>query len=823
MLLPVFNPLCDTSEFSYLQTDLLNNINHLAESINQSDELWQYTEEEYYFIREKQGHLREMNGWLLTRKPRKKKFQFTYEQSEQLQDSINHKQQWHQWLTNQVVLIHNAVNKADARHEAIKALWQNNQLLANYNHTHIYAIAAELLPKLIKHHQHASNWLDWQEVWRKPKQTLINYRKYLDNFQNAAQQLQQTLAESMLLRLVACDESHFRVSNPIVYFTYQLEDRSLLAAKKLLTDPCPLTDKEFNFFHWYIEKHGTPSVKNRLSELSWFKNQNNCCSRLVKTEEGSILVPEQMADDVPLKRYKPQWLFWSANCRLAIAQSAGYLIARLKKRRDYSQFIVDITLPHSYQYLLDELQAKENCIKSALSANERYRESHKSFIYSLLFNRTGRYLRGWYEVLTAGYLTIFEDRLTLCEMLINSVSITAYDKDTLLKVDKHSCDQLEHLVRELERLSTSINISQTLYERLVRLITQANRLISFNKALRTIDNLAQSKICEYVEYEFLVNHINALDQREAKYVSMIKKISQPYLPQIYQKLLQEIKSCKMPFDYNECFEKRASIRCRYALIAKLGTDQMLDELKQKIIRQFFDYLQLLLCSNYSSSDSYQKTRYFEFCAEIFVVVGDVAQFGAMTIADHLRDLLDLRRSSDMLWKIRCYSLIMAMANELLIKRFDKEATLLDEKLFGLLKSNPRFRYSDSTINILQATRNKLIDQELSCAVLAENLPKAEQMLMGINYPESASVQDIILATAEVYKTQQAIQNDELEVVDKIQKIKSVRESLKHFLHHHPLTKNNHEMATIAPGKSPWFSKYYLHEDVLSTSRSSLDI
>ncbi len=111
MLLPVFYPNSDTSNYSFLQKELLNKINKMIDAVNNGDEYWLYSEEECYFIHETNSKLREMCAWLLMRKPRKKKIQFTREESAQLQQSINHKQQWQLWLKNQSVAIQECLKK----------------------------------------------------------------------------------------------------------------------------------------------------------------------------------------------------------------------------------------------------------------------------------------------------------------------------------------------------------------------------------------------------------------------------------------------------------------------------------------------------------------------------------------------------------------------------------------------------------------------------------------------------------------------------------------------------------------------------------------
>ncbi len=372
-------------------------------------------------------------------------------------------------------------------------MWGQHHQLASFNHASICAISAEIIPKLIKYNNQASHWLERRQILHKPKQILLNYRKYIDNFQQAAKKLQLSLAESMLLRLIIFDERHFTSSNPVVYFTDKLTINGLLQDQKKLEEPDRLTDKEFNYFHWYIEKHGSLAAKKRLLQLSWYKNQQTYPCKLLATEDGNILVPAQIALNVPTKRHWPNWLFRSSNLRLNLAQSSTYLLALINKRRVMSQHFIDLTIPQSYQYLFNELRIKELYLESTSKIINEYHENYNSFISTILFSKMRSYLSDWQNMLAKFNLTLFEDKLSLCEMLLNSVIEKSNDNGLVINLDVQSSNQLELLANDLDQRAKQNSLSVSLNKRLESLMANVSTIISFNKALRIFDNIILGK------------------------------------------------------------------------------------------------------------------------------------------------------------------------------------------------------------------------------------------------------------------------------------------------------------------------------------------
>lgn len=821
MLLPIFSPKADSSNYSFLQTDLLNKTNQLINAINNGHEYWLYSEEECYFLYEKKSNLLDIRNSLLKRVPRKKKFQFTKDQVAHLHQTIEQKEKWQLWLSEQSIRVQDSLKQLKPQYEHLKTMWEKQQDLACYNHTSICAISSEILPKLIKHHDNTRQWLEWQRVLHKPKQTLLNFSMYVDNFQQAANKLQSSLADTMLLRLIAYDESYFITSNPIKYFTCKLEDYGLLKSSNKIIELDRMTDKEFNYFHWYIEKYGSVTTKERLLQLSWYKNKHKFPYKLLVTEKGTILVPEQIASNVPQKIYWPEWMFKSNNLRLNLAQNSSYLVALCNKRREINKHFVDLTLPQTYQYLLEELLAKELYLNDLSKKISLHQKNYNSFIASLFFDKTKSYLSAWQNMLAQINLTIFEDRLLLCEMLIDSVKVNTMQD--VIHLDKQYCVQLEILISELERTSKGNKLSTSLEERLQCLKANISAITSFNKSLHILNNIINDELLNADDYDFLFKYISSTEHNDLRYINQMQDYIQLNLLQIQKKLLSELKKQSLSLSGDDIIAKRNCIICCHLLITKYGSDQAKHVVANKIKKYFFNYLQELLLTAQDGCVYYEKQTHLDLISQVLKSVGDTVSFAGKTLLQHLQEIQDVRDTSKTIWQIRCYSLIMTLADELIEARFDKEAILLDEKLFGLLQNHASLRYSDSTIKILQKTRNKLINQHLSCAAFAANLPKAEQVLLGINYRDSAAVQDIILATSDVYKTQKEIQNRELDPIHKIHKIKLLSHSLNNFLQQHPFTKDNYAIRSVSSGIKPWFSKHYLKEEMIVLAKQSMSI
>jgi hypothetical protein len=315
--------------------------------------------------------------------------------------------------------------------------------------------------------------------------------------------------------------------------------------------------------------------------------------------------------------------------------------------------------------------------------------------------------------------------------------------------------------------------------------------------------------------------MESLSQYNSGCQKQLQMVCQKYILQIKEMLYKQLKEDSFSSHGNNMIAKRNFVNCCHFIVTQFGDDTSRNMNEQKIKKYFFKYLQELLLSINDRSINYEKQSHLEQSNEILKLIGHSISIAGKTISQHLQELQNVHDTSKSLWQIKCYSLLMILADELIERRFCKEAKLLDDKLFGLLKSHERLRYCDSTIKILQKTRDKFIDQQLSCAAFAANLPKAEQVLMGINYPDSAAVQDIIAATTNVYRTQRKIQDSQLGPIHKIEKIKALNHSINDFLHQHPLTKDNVNVKSIS--SKPWFNKLYLKEEIQVLAKHSMGI
>lgn len=818
MFLPLFTPLGDVSNYSFLQPDVLNNINELICTINHSDEVWQYTDEEYYFMREKNHQLREMKAWLLLRKPRKMKFQFNSEQTENLEKSIQHKQKWYRWITDQKAIIQDRLAKSTDELNAVTLLWHKHKYLAKHNNNSICVIAYELLPNLIKHHQYASEWLEWKERFNKPKQILLNYRKYLNDFLKATHRLQQSLADTMVLRLIAFDESHFKLSHPMLYFAEKLACLGLLKSKDTLSDPNQLSDKQFNYFHWYIEKYGTTETKNKLFNLSWFKNNTDI--KMLPTEEGTLLVPQQIFSQVPFKPAWPAWLFKSYNLRLKLAQNSSYLVAMLNHRRDLSQYFVDMTIPQSYQYLFDEFQEKENQIQNALDNIENHLDGYRGLISAFIFSQTKQNLINWKNYLINNQLLIFEDKLSLCEKLLSSIPKCENDVKAEVMLDKQTISLLEHQLNELNRQSKCLPLSMQLNDRLHKCHESFCNIINVNKVLMGINNIANEKLSDSTQSQFLAHYFKSFDTRDECSVTIIKKLSKPYLESIYLKLMQAIKSCRMPLDFQNTLTRFEQINCYYQIIIQLGFEQMQCALAHRIKKQFLYYLQASLHAHNQMSISYEVARYLKYGETVLQTIGESINFAGNTVAEHLQGLLAMQKASKTVWQIRCHSLIETLATDLIDTRFNKEALLFDRKLFGLLQKHRQFQFNSTAIKLLQAIRAKLIKKNISWSDAVENLSKAEQMLLRSCHSDEQNIADMVVTTAQIWQTQKIVGDHNFELPQRIQSIKTLSSSMSQFLNQNALTKNIPAIQSPSSKNNRWFNKFYISDDLIMQDNNS---
>jgi hypothetical protein len=279
----------------YFKKKLLDLSQKLIAGINNSADGFTFSEEENQHLVQRRSDLMRWRATAPTSVEPLRQIYQRFKSAYVLPASIVEKTQLNQWKKEHYDAFQNT--------DEIKAL--HNQKLSLHSHECICEIALNLLPQLTAHYKQARQDIKWYYFFT-PKPIYTAYKNYVEGFLTQAKALKHALAASMFDRLKVWDESGGKHADIMVHLADQLGMAHPPSRK--------LTAHEFSLFHHYIQQQGSPALKKRLGELSWFRS-SVLPLKTVKCQQAILWVPSAIEKDCPSRIRKPNWFFKGANLR----------------------------------------------------------------------------------------------------------------------------------------------------------------------------------------------------------------------------------------------------------------------------------------------------------------------------------------------------------------------------------------------------------------------------------------------------------------------------------------------------------------------------
>lgn len=828
------------------------------DAINHGSDFELFTAEEIQYLREKKTTLKNWQAVLTAKRNRKRRVSMNTGKIKQFQHIIEYKQEWSEWQKAQALTLTAELNKPVPSYEMFKTEWNRHQQLANYTHKAIYQIASFWLPNLISYYQSLTSLITWHTILRKKTAVDNAAQAYIIDLHKKATALQTVLAESMLARLIAYDESGFNESYPAAHLTCKLYEQgdTILApltpkmnalqknyfqplTHTIPVSPSRLQANEFNYFHQYIEKYGSTATKTKLCQLSWYRNRHYFPVKILTTSEGKMLVPEEMADIVPSRRYWPNWLFSERNEQFDHFKNETYLITHLQRRRNLAEHFVDLQLPQSHRYLIDELRSKDMIVAGAIVKNTEKIRKNSSLFSRLLNNSLGQFYCHWQNVLLKYRRCSLEDKIILSEMLVNSMeceTATVEKIETLLPQTIHD---LIWLVQELDVDKIDVETVIAMKTKMQNMQQQLKDIISLHKISQQLAQLSQGKHFTDVEIENLIKDIKYLEQNNKSLSPYLQKLKEKYLPIIQDHLLRCLR-CAMHTTRGDHFlrERDGTMNpyllqnvigsvCSnanqermlnfYTVISAVAPMAMLHTVEMSITKCMFWYLQQwLLAADDKQNITMIRNNHYS-AITIIEKFGCACRWGDKTVLERITELEQLYEKNNILWKIKCKSVIMTLGQEYFSKRFLKEADQFSVMVNDIINTHLGMKHNGADMQLFQKAVCFLVAHEFSIERLQDKLSKSESTLLGIDGPEHNAIKDLLLACARVKKIQYQINDNLPNFVQQLQLVKGLSHSISQLLQAHPLTKNNASVQGIKSGKQPWFSKFYVAENLMGSA------
>jgi hypothetical protein len=210
---------------------------------------------------------------------------------------------------------------------AMRIKWQAHAALSRWNHQAILHVALNLLPKLMEYHQKE---LARCENLSLPQTTLDAYQSYLKKFLQQAEGLQKLIAESMFARLRALMIDGFKHADVTKEIIVQLQALGSVSPNM----PVPsrfeeITPKQFVAFHGYLLQQKSVPLQEKMHTLGWLIDPTQLVSIVQPQAFRTLVVPTDLASDVPTGKRWPGWLFKGHNFRWKFFKDKGILLALL--------------------------------------------------------------------------------------------------------------------------------------------------------------------------------------------------------------------------------------------------------------------------------------------------------------------------------------------------------------------------------------------------------------------------------------------------------------------------------------------------------------
>lgn len=769
--------------FHYFTPENLESANNYLDLINQGESIFIFSSEGGRFVKKLNSATRKLKLDLPQRRINQTGFKrsaiynntpYTPEEIRYFEDENRKNKQWADNLKKQASTLADesfwVIHKKVSNIEQIKTLWLKNNVFATFNDTVIFKIASEALPQLIAYHKEAFYELS-KNKQSIPKEIYKVYLDYLKDFQERATKMQHLLVDTMLTRLKAHDVSKGAYSNPVIYINDLIKpsfDRPY--------QPTPMPHKVFDFYHQYIRLHGKHDQKKELYERRWYSSTNNITTTLIKTVDGdTLLVPEILAKDIPLKKKWPNWIFWATNLRHNLFKDNISLIATLKSRVEINHLFIDLILPEPFIIALNEANNREQRIKESLAQLEKYKPKFK--LISWLSPTTKVFLDNWKKILQDQQKIVIDDKIELAKRLIDSFRKELLNKELTQNIPWSAIESLLKLKDDLEKL---IETDKTLEGRVYgiqTILTQIDRLTNCHKVLALTAN---GKALNEDELNKLLDYITNIQHEDKEIYTAFIEQTKPLFSKIKANLVNELHVD--PFSFKSPHERNlhySMIVISCALLEKISSLNDYQELDELILKYTLNHLQHIN-SNNNKKDLMSLTQQNDniiVSEKILKIIGGIATWQDKPLNFYLEDLQKEKIISKRSFDAKCNNLIKQLTLYFTDKELTDDLAKLDEELIHLLKAPP-YSYTDKVIERILRIREKIANDN---SYESLKLTVSDESLLGINIPEREHIWALIKQSIHAKQVQLTFKNHQVSHNNKMHDIETLHKSFSKFL------------------------------------------
>lgn len=841
---------------------LFNHAFFQIKPINNASDYGFYTPRETRYINNKKQALIDMQKALCAQNYGMKRSKVAQEETMQLQELIEYKQEWLEWQKTQALIITEEFNKQNPALNHLSLEWSSQQLLTHYTHNALYIIAEKWLPQLEDYYQTVEQWIQRRKWLRKKNAIDIAAQNYLNECQQKVAALTQSIAESMLSRLIAYDQSQFKESYSVSHFTRKLcmqgQQIKIPVTKKMrlfnnqTTEisvdavPCSpenLGEEVFNYFHEYIEKNGSTAVKAKLYKLSWYQNNHFFPISIITTIDGQLFVPQSMANMIPTKKQWPNWWYSQNNQQYEHIRKNAHFIARTQRRLPIAESFIDLQTPSSFQYIIAELKYKDAMLDQKIAENMGKMRQPVRWLASLFNRQHNQYYQEWHNILINYQRANVEDALILAEKLFQSLKgeEMTWDKLMRLFVDNENTFIWLHEIFSGNKVNT-IHATD-LQDRLLNMRQQLNEFSLLHNISLQLKQIVEGKCFTPAELEALISGIKKLENTGPKIAAFLEIIKNKYLPCIQVNLLRCMQ-CAMYTTRDIPFLSRnndgmsylnrlksligsvpsntnmSRMAVFYRLIATVAPSEMLKTVENKLIKCMFWYLQQILYAEEIEHDKYDNFYFNYYTRKIIDAMGKDYLWGNKSVYDRIIELEQLYKNNKILWKIKCKSIVLTLGQQYFVEKFTKEANVFQQEMILNLSKSVGALSIDLYADIYNKILDLLKENDYSFGDILPKLSKSEALLLKLDTSASKDVRELLVVCAKIKNLQSTI--NAMHFAQQFTCVKEMSQSISQVLMTNPLTHKELIAKGVKFGKRPWFFKCYVSEKIIALNAGNIN-
>lgn len=773
-MLPLTIPACEHPEL----LDRFQPVQGVLRVINKAHRLFLFSHQEKKAIKRNQQRLLAYQQAL---KPSSHPAEspIVFSEPDQTEGIIQQKLNYYAWLKKESQLLNeDRVWQAMSHHcvtpvglSVLRQQWQRHAKFARWGHAAIKHVAFDLLPPLFHYQRHELAWCAKRRTaW--PSAVANAHQEALNVFSQQTRALSEGLRESIYARLLAFDSSEGEYSDVVSHVIGSLQTMDALPQNmRLPIYKDVITNEQFTAFQWYITQSKQPDLITRFHALSWQWEHCFLTNVLQSQAQRVLLVPKSLAHFVPTKKRWPMKLFKGHYFRWEFFANKASLLAVLSSCLTPHHLVttslsIDASLNWQRWMRVYDLIIQ--------TQQERWPD-----IPSLFRRRSQHLISAWQQWLATCQDKVIENLLECLENKVRQLRTTYQESLSIAMVAWPDCNAVQSGLQKLQAAIQYIPSMGKFSARLERIEQENADMWVFHQAYVLVSKMADGHLVAPAQLDYLFDYYAVTLEQMPQHAERFLQVIEPQLNVIFYRIQEELSRSIYKMNSHAVLKQHSDrLLCLNAVICRFGTEKQNSKIAARVALYFSEYLHNMVSNGIVGHEEQL------CCAETMLqLLGQSLPFLGGSIATWAHELATLRRTKQFdLLMVKSKQLLTLTVQHILQNKLSKDISTLDTSIAQFVKNNPKLNYSESTVATLFSIRNQMVAHQTSAVEKVKHaLSKSEQVLVGINCPQTKQVGLLLKMSSKAHQLKQQLSLNTMSFFEKQNKLKKFHESLAHLL------------------------------------------